>query len=89
MFLLEKLVTPTQEGYSRLQLVTRWPFKAMVWIGEGTETFNNPLVTNCLFSFLFEDTSVKSFNLEGHEFYLGTIMNLKIDSFLVKQWAKK
>lgn len=58
----------------------------------GEENFiikpEQPLATNYLFSFLFEEISVKSFNLEGHEFYLGTVMNSKIDSILVKEWAK-
>lgn len=61
----------------------------MVWIGEGAETFNNPLVTNCLFSFLFEETNVQSFNLEGHEFYLGTIMNIKIDQISLSNSGQK
>lgn len=43
------------------------------WIGKGAETedkFNKayPLVTNCIFGFFFEETSVISFNLEGHGF---------------------
>lgn len=43
---------------------------------------------NCLFSFPSEEVSVKSFNLEGHKFYLSAIMKCKIGSVLVRKRAK-